>query len=80
MNKYTAPRRCLAVTTRRYGGAEAPPSWEQIRGAGWQAHYYHNSTSGWFPALSNTTYETELGKKSLFYFTIDLMTDCEIKQ
>ena len=54
-------RRCLSVSIQRRGGADPPPTWEQLRGAGFQAHYYYNSTNGWFPRLSNTTYETELG-------------------
>ena len=61
MNKLSAPRRCLSMSSRLRGGAEAPPSWEQLRGAGWNWSFYHNSVQGWFPALSNTTYETELG-------------------
>ena len=64
-------RRCLSVSIQRRGGADPPPTWEQLRGAGFQAHYYYNSTNGWFPRLSNTTYETELGDGRIFVKSVE---------
>jgi len=54
------------VSLRRGGGGEYhPPTPEQMRGATNNWFYMHShSVIGWFPAESNTTYETELARIS----------------
>ena len=54
------------ISLRRGGGGEYhPPTPEQMRGATNNWVYMHtHSVIGWFPAESNTTYETELARIS----------------
>ena len=58
-------RRTLSVSYSRRGGDYHPPTAEQMRGAGNNWLSLHTfSAIGWFPAESNTTYETELARIS----------------
>ena len=41
-----------------------PPSWEQLMGATFKTQFEYpgmHGNSGWYPQMSNTTYEAELG-------------------